>query len=327
VERELTTAVEIADTSGRLRRDAIGWSRHPLHRVNLDGVARAHAFDYWCVTTRDAVVMFLVAEVGIAGVALVSHLDLATGETVERLYARPRGLPQRMPDSADGETVLDAWRLRMRVGPRRLEADARTITGRRIEAELVVERPAGHETVNVLVPWEETKFHFTSKQQALPVRGRLRVDGRDIPIDGDAFACRDFGRGRRPDGIDWCWGFASTRQGGRTIGMNLGSIWTDGTGVTENGFVIDGRLHKIHDAVDFDLDMRDRRKPWRMRTRSSDRVALTFTPRTERTVRVPPFVRTHQCVGTYAGQLVDDEGQVVQLDDVLGLAESVHGRW
>jgi hypothetical protein len=329
VERELTTTVAIADEAGRLRRDAIGWSRHPLHRCNLDGVARSHAFDYWCVTTREAVLMFLVAEVGIAGVALVSHLDLASGKTVERVYARPRGLPQRMPESTEGETVLDAWRLRMRVGPRRLEADARTITGRRIEADLVIDRPEGHETVNVLVPWDETKFHFTSKQQALPVRGVIRLDGHETQLDADAgaFACRDFGRGRRPDGIDWCWGFASARRGGRTIGMNLGSIWTDGTGVTENGLVVDGRLHKIHDVVDFDFDKRDRRKPWRVCTRTSDRVVLTFTPMTERTVHVPPFVRTHQCIGTYAGRIVDDHGQPVQLDDVIGLAESVHGRW
>jgi hypothetical protein len=327
VERELTTAIDIADTAGQLRADAIGWSRQPLHRCNLDGLERAHAFDFWCVTTREAAVMFLVADVGVAGVALVSHLDLTSGETIERVYARPRGLPQRMPDSTEGETVLDAWRLRLRVGPRRLEADARTITGRRIEAELVIDRPAGHETVNVLVPWDETKFHFTSKQQALPVRGRLRVDGRDIPIDGEAFACRDFGRGRRPDGIDWCWGFASARRGGRTIGMNLGSIWTDGTGVTENGVVIDGRLHKIHDAVEFDFDKRDRMKPWRVRTRTSERVALTFTPMTERNVRVPPFVRIHQCIGRFDGTLVDDQGAAVVLDDVIGLAESVHGRW
>lgn len=273
--------------------------------------------------------MFLVAEVGVAGVALVSHLDLASGETVERVYVRPRGLPQRMPESTDGETALDVWRLRMRVGPRRLEADARTITGRRIEAELVIDRPDGHETVNVLVPWDETKFHFTSKQQALPVRGVVRVDGRETRIGGDAeaFACRDFGRGRRPDGIDWCWAFASARRGGRTFGMNLGSIWTDGTGVTENGFVVDGRLQKIHDAVDFELDKRDRMKPWRVRTRTSERVALTFTPMSERTVRVPPFVRTHQCIGRYDGVLVDDQGQSLQLDDVIGLAESVHGRW
>lgn len=326
MERELTTPVDIADAAGRLRREAIGWSRHPLHRCNLDGVARAHAFDYWCVTTESAAVTLLVADVGIAGVALVSHLDLPSGAMVERLYARPGGLPARMPASPDGEIVLDAWRMRMRVGARRLEADARTITGRRIEVELVVDRPDGHETTNVLVPWDDTRFHFTSKQQALPVRGQVRVDGREQHL-GEAFACRDFGRGRRPDGIDWCWAFASARRGGRTIGLNLGARWTEGTGVTENAVILDGRVHKIADAVDFALDLRDRKQPWRIRTRASERVDLRFTPLTERSVRVPPLVRVHQCVGRFAGAIVDDHGAAIALDDVLGVAETVRGRW
>jgi hypothetical protein len=328
-ERELTTAIDIADAEGRLRRDAIGWSRHPLHRCNFAAHARAHAFDYWCVTTRELAISFLVADVGIAGVALVSVLELGSGATVERVFVRPRGLPSPMPAGTDGALALDVWRLRMTVGPRRLAAVARTITGRRLDIDLAIERPAGHETVNVVVPWDETRFHFTSKQQALPVRGHVRIDDRTYALDAaaDAFACRDFGRGRRPDGIDWCWAFASGRSGGRTLGFNFGSIWTDNTGVTENGVVLDGRLHKIGEDVDFTLDLRDPRAPWRIRTRASDRVALTFTPLTERVVRVPPFVRLHQRFGHFAGTIVDDSGRTVEIDRVLGLAESVHGRW
>ncbi len=328
-ERELTVPVDIADAEGRLRRDAIGWSRQPLHRCNLDGVAGAHAFDYWCVLTREVAVTFLVADVGLAGVGLVSVLDLASGAVVERVYVRPGGLGAPMPASPDGELVLDSRRLRMVVGPRRLAAEARTITGRRIEVDLAIERPDGHQTVNLLVPWAETRFHFTSKQQALPARGHLRVDGRAYRFDpdADAFACRDFGRGRRPAGIDWCWAFASARRGGRTIGLNLGGRWTDGLGVTENAIVLDGRIHKIAEEVDFELDLRDRRRPWRIRSRGSGRVALTFTPVTERSVRVPPLVRLHQCVGRFAGTVVDDAGAAVGLDDVLGVAETVRGRW
>jgi hypothetical protein len=225
-----------------------------------------------------------------------------------------------MPAGPDGELVLDAWRLHLVVGPRRLIADARTLGGRRIEANLAIDRPPAHETVNVLVPWTDTRFHFTSKQQALPARGHVRVDGRAHEID--AFACRDFGRGRRPDGIDWCWAFASTRSGDRTLGLNLGARWTDDTGVTENAIVVDGRVHKIADAVDFELH-----DTWRIRTRATARAALTFTPLTERAVRVPPFVRLRQCVGHFTGTVVDDAGVSFALDRVLGVAETVRGRW
>lgn len=330
MERELTSAVDIADAEGRLVRDAIGWARHPLHRWTVArGLERAHAFDYWCVMTREVALSVLVADVRIAGVALVSVLDLASGATVERVYVRPGGLRSPMPAGPDGEVVVDARRLHLAVGPRRIEAQARTITGRRIDVALAIEPPPGHETVNVLVPWDDTRFHFTSKQQALPARGHVRVDGRTSRFDADtgAFACRDFGRGRWPRGIDWGWAFASTRQHGRTIGFNLGSRWTDGTGVTENGLVLDGRVHKIADTVDFDLDRRDPMRPWRIRTTSTPRVDLTFTPKTRRAVTVPHFFRLRQCVGTFSGTIVDDAGTAIAVDDALGLAETVRGRW
>ncbi|HUQ00920.1 MAG TPA: DUF2804 domain-containing protein [Kofleriaceae bacterium] len=329
MERELTAAIEIADREGRLRRDAIGWSRRPLHRCNLEGIARSHAFDYWCVMTAEVALTVLVADVGLAGVALVSVLELASGVTTERVYVRPGGLPARMPASTDGEITIDVRRMRLVVGARRLAAEARTITGRRIEVDVAIERAADHETVNVLVPWDETRFHFTSKQQALPARGHVRVDARAYPFDParDAFACRDFGRGRRPAGIDWCWAFASARRAGRTIGLNLGAQWTDGTGVTENAILVDGRVHKLAEAVAFELELSSARAPWHIRTAGSDRVALTFTPICERVVRVPPFVRLHQRVGHFDGTVRDDSGASIALDGVLGLAESVRGRW
>jgi hypothetical protein len=324
VERELTGAIEIADARGRLRRDAIGWSRHPLHRCNVAGAPRAHAFDYWCVLTDALALTVLVADVGLAGVALVSVLELGSGELVERVHVRPGGLASPMPAAPDGAVTIDARRLRLEVAPDRLRADARTITGRCIDVDVAIERLPGHETVNLLVPWDEHRFHFSSKQQALPARGAIRVDGREHRVDG--FACRDFGRGRRPAGIDWCWAFGAARRGGGAIGLNLGARWTDGTGVTENAVVIDGRVHKIADDVDFALDL-GARASWRISTRASDRVALTFTPITGRAVRIPPLVRLHQRVGRFTGTVVDDHGAAIALDRVLGVAEWVRGRW
>lgn len=330
MERELTSEVEIADREGRLRREAVGWARRPVQRCALPrGLARAHAFDYWCVIGRTAAVTVLVADVGFAGAALVSVLDLASGAVVERVYVRPRGLPVPMPATPHGELVLEARRLRLVVGPDRLEARARTVTGHAIDVELAIERPPGHETVNVVVPWDDTRFHLTSKQPGLPARGVVRVDGRvhQFGPETDAFACRDYGRGRWPAGIDWRWAFGAARQGGHVVGFNLGAGWTDGTGVTENALVIDGRVHKLAEAVDVGWEPRAPRRPWTIRTRGSARVDLTFTPMHVRAVTVPPVVRLRQCVGTFAGTVVDDAGTAIALTGVRGLAESVRGRW
>ena len=175
--------------------------------------------------------------------------------------------------------------------------------------------------------WRPNTFQFTSKQQGLSVRGSVRVDSAEYRFDAEneAFACLDFGRGRWPSRIHWYWAFASGVQGGHTIGFNLGGKWTDGTGVTENGLVIDGSLQKISDDVDFSHDPRSFMLPWRIRTRGSDRVDLTFKPMRERVVKLPLLLASadlHQCVGKFSGIIAG-----IRLDEILGLAESFRGRW
>jgi hypothetical protein len=336
MERELTHAVDLAGPDGRLRPEARGWARHPLHRCNLPrALPRVARWNYWGIFSRDAALTLLVADVGYVGGVLVSFQDFAARRPVERVYVHPRGLPVPLPDTADGDFVLDVRRLRLAMQQRgealHVASEARTLFGQRLAVDLVIERPRHHETINVLVPWDDDHFQFTSKQQALPVRGEIRVGDTRYRFgpDNQAFACLDFGRGRWPSRIEWNWAFGAAARGGRTVGLNLGGTWTDGTGVTENGVVIDGRLHKIADAVDFRFDRRDFMAPWEIRTRGGGRVDLRFVPRRRRTVKVPiglVHVELQQLVGSFTGTVIDDAGAPIAIDDMVGQAEWVRAR-
>ncbi len=336
MEREILDAIDIAHPDGRLRRDAVGWARHPIHRCNLEsGLGRVHRWNYWCITSREIALTLLVADVGIAGTAFVSFLDYAGNSPVERIYVRPGRLPIEMPAAPRGDIVLEVPRLRLALKDRGehlyIEVDARTLLGGRIVVDLTVARPFAHETLNVLVPFDDERFQFTSKQQALTARGSVRVGRREYRFDADnqGFACLDFGRGRWPRGIEWNWAFGSA-GGKRSVGLNLGGKWTDGTGVTENGVVVDGRVHKIADAVDFTYDTRAYRLPWRIRTRATSRVDLQFAPRRERALKVPlglACLELHQMMGAFSGTVIDDAGEPIVIDDMVGLAESLSARW
>jgi hypothetical protein len=338
MEREITQPVDIAHPDGRLCRDAVGWARHPIHRTAFGaGVPRVARWNYWCLANRECALTLLFADVGYAGIVLVSFADYAVPSPVERLYVRPGGLPFPMPDTPRGDVSIDTRRLALAmraVGDEemRVEGHARTLLGKRLAIDLVVMRPPAHETINVLVPWDETRFQFTSKQQALPVRGTVRLDAREYRFTeaNDSFACLDFGRGRWPRGIEWNWAFASGRCGARTIGLNFGGTWTDGTGVTENGVVIDGRLHKVSDDVEFVFDRRAFMNPWRVRSRGSSRVDLRFSPMRQRSVNVPlglAGVRLAQMMGTFSGTFEADGGERIEIADLVGLAEWLRARW
>src|SRR5262249_21385109 len=156
----------------------------------------------WCISTAAHALTITVADVGCLGLAIVSFLDFAARGPAERIFVRPLGLPGAMPETPRGDLALDESRLRLAmtmVGEQmRVEGRAAGRLGRRIDIDLIVGRRLAHETLNVLVPWDDERFQFTSKQQALPARGAVRVDGREFRFDRDnqAFACLDFGRGR-----------------------------------------------------------------------------------------------------------------------------------
>ena len=54
-ENELTSEIDLCTPDGRrLNRAALGWSRRPLHRANLDGCFGINKrWDYWAILAGD----------------------------------------------------------------------------------------------------------------------------------------------------------------------------------------------------------------------------------------------------------------------------------
>jgi len=214
----------------------------------------------------------------------------------------------------------------------RLRAGFHTRAGRHLEAEVLVTRPAGHETLNVVIPWSDRCFQFTSKQNTRPALGSAVLDGKTYRFDAGnhAYGCLDFGRGIWPYRTCWNWGAASGLQEGRVVGLNLGGQWTDGTGMTENGLCIDGRLHKISEPLVWEYDRTDFRRPWRIRAPQTKRVDLQFTPTIEESQRFElGLVGTelHWVLGHFNGTVVTDGGETLGAQQLLGWAEEHRARW
>jgi hypothetical protein len=195
----------------------------------------------------------------------------------------------------------------------------------------MVERPVGHETLNVVIPWSDEQFQYTSKQNTLPAKGYVELGGERLDFASPSFGCLDYGRGVWPEYTVWNWGSASGIQDGRTIGLNLGGQWTDGTGMTENGLCVDGRLTKISEDLAFEYDRENTLKPWRVRSAVSNSVDLTFEPEFERVSengrRDGFFSSARQVFGCYAGRVVPDGGGSIEIRDLFGWIEEHEARW
>ena len=337
-EPELTGPVDLCTPDGRLNRAAVGWSRQPVHRCALPGSwGRRKRWDYWCIATPTHVVSVTYADVDYLGLADVWFLDLTTGRSLSRSAMSPLGRATSLPDEVAGGSMSFAGRgLRLAITEER-GATRLTAAGADFECDVVLVRPEGHESLSVVIPWSDRRFQCTTKDNTRPATGSLRWGDEEWRFGGagEAYGCLDYGRGKWPYRTRWNWGAAAglVRVGYEAehrVGLQLGGKWTDGTGMTENALVVDGRLSKLSEELVWYYDRTNWLAPWTIRTPRSDRVALTFTPVYDKVGRLQAGVASSsvdQCFGTYAGTVVPDDGEQIAVADLFGWAEESSWRW
>jgi hypothetical protein len=335
-ERELTEAVDLCTADGSaLNPAARGWSRRPLHRANLHGRLGVNKrWDYWAILAGDLVVSSVYSDVDRFGLADVYWADLVTGESGGRAIVVGSGEGIELPEvPGTAPLVLDLRITDDTIGTR-LTATWTERDGRAGRLDVLVELPAGHESLNVVIPWSEERFNFTSKHQARPAAGTLVVGDRRFAIGGpdgaESWGVLDVGRGRWPAEIAWNWGGGAGRCGDHVVGLQVGGKWTAGTGFTENGVIVDGRLTKLGSELVWAYDWDDPMRPWRV-VDPGGQLDITLAPRFDKhsLADAGPDLRseTHQVFGTWSGRLLTDDGLALELTRLQGFAEEARQRW
>ncbi len=337
-EREITRPVDLTSTDGRrLNAQAVGWSRVPLHRANLRGAwGRNKRWDYWAVLAGDLVVSCVYADVDYLGLADVWWVDLSTGIHGGNGILAPFGRGMELPDEP-GTAPLKVTRKSFALaitdlsdGTTHIAASWREPDGRHGALDVRIDLPAGHESLNVVIPWSDRRFQYTSKHQARPATGQLTI-GEDVRTIQGGWGVLDVGRGRWPYETTWNWGGGAGQVGpdGPIVGIQIGGKWTEGTGFTENGIIIDGRLNKIGTELEWTYDWDQPMKPWRV-IDPGGQVDLQLSPRYDKYSKTDLKVlrtETHQVFGTWSGHVVDDDGRRVDLSAIQGFAEESRSRW
>lgn len=339
---EITAPVELCDTdrSGRLNRDAVGWSRSPLQHCNLTGRwPRKKRWNYWAFTNETHMFSMTVSNIDYMGLAFVYLVDFAAGSVVEETIITPFGRGCDLPERVHEDVAFNSKKLTMsmlhdhdeRGHEVRFRAEMPSFGGIGLSADLEVTYPDSHDTLNVVIPWDDKRFQFTAKHNTLPVAGSVIVGGDIIEFGTEqSFATLDYGRGVWPTKCTWNWGSASGVSNGRTIGIQVGGQWTDGTGQTENAVVIDGEIRKNDEDLVWDYDPDDWMRPWRIRTPLTSDIDLTFTPRVERVAATNAVIlksEVHQMFGTFNGTVRDASGNPVTFDGLIGWAEDHRATW
>ena len=337
-ELELTQSIDLCTPDGlSLNPAARGYSRRPLHRANLLGrFGQNKKWDYWAVLAGDFIVSVTFANLDHFGLVDLYWADLLTRETGGHsvlVAGEDLSLPES-PGTSPLELTHDEMTVRIADDPRgtSLGATWSEPDGRTGHFESFVELAKDHESLNVVIPWSDELFNFTSKHQARPATGVLTVgrQRREIGADTSAWGVLDVGRGRWPARINWNWGGGAGTCDGHVIGLQIGAKWTEGTGFTENGLIIDGHLSKIGRELVWEYDWSEPMRPWRVHDPGGQLDAV-LAPRFDKhsAVEVSEDLgsEVHQVFGTWSGRLVSDDGLELDFHDLQGFAEEARQRW
>ncbi len=342
---------EIIETTPLLKDNGdlfqVGWARYPLLECNLENArfypkllrpmqfARVKVWDYYAVFTPNRFFSATIANLGYAGNIFVYTLDFESGDLHEEGLVIPLGRGVTLSRQTVGvcEYQGQGVHLKFETTP---EAHQIFVDwpgfhdGRGIRAELSLEKGQTHESMNIVIPIPIKRFYYNHKINCLPANGSLQYgDIREELNPGESLGQLDWGRGVWEYSSFWNWASASGfLPDGRAVGLNLGCGFGDTSAATENALILDGKIHKL-DQVTFDYNAQDFMKPWKF-TDNAGRLNLNFVPFKDRFAATKLFVidsEVHQLFGRYSGKVIADDGEKIQLDNLIGFAEEHKARW
>lgn len=317
---EITSPVELV-SAGKLNPEAVGWSRGPLHRSTaLSAPGRSKRWEYWGVWSDEFFIGLTLADLSYAHLMDIYVLDRSTNTETVRSQVRIGPMRKRLSDALPPMTAAAGpLRFEDSVDQTRLQAAAKGI-------EVDVTVGLGHDALGVVVPWNDKQFQYTLKDLNRPATGTITIAGEKVEL-GNAFAVLDRGRGIWPYRMTWNWGTGNGTVDGVELGLQVGGKWTDGTGSTENGLFVNGRLHYWPDELTWEYDLADPDSPWRIRGPQVDAVLTPFHRRRAVTELGLLGTRIHQGFGTWTGWASDNDGNRYSLDGIVGWAEEARNRW
>lgn len=344
MEKLITQPGPLLQPDGKLT--TVGWSPFPLLDSNLENAnfyklkflqpLRLKRWDYYGLTTKTHYFSFTVSDIGYLGMIFAYAIDFEKKVMHEETVAIPFAAGVKIArNSPDGVTEFENKKVRMRFTT---QAEQRKLSiawknfedGKDLNAELKLNLPEKHESMNLVIPIEKNRFYFNRKINCIPTRGFVEYKGNRFEISpNNALGNLDWGRGVWAYDSFWVWASASGfTEDQRTIGLNMGFGFGDMSASAENAFILDGKVHKIEN-LKFQYNPQDFMQPWTM-TSEDKRLQLIFTPFLDRHARTDAKVLlsdVHQMFGKYSGTLITNDGETIKIQDLIGFAEEHHARW
>jgi len=342
-QNEFYSPLPLLDEKGQAQN--FGWARQPYffydpalcyvpkHRITES--------DRYIVFSPTHMIIFEVRDDGWLGHMGISVISLRDKKRSTQIFKTnlPLGDFEMPPNSTQGsvrwhrkEAKLDF--INMEGGAKIIKVDIRrfgrnkSLRGALVLNEYDAPLPEMQISAQSLVTnqrWKNQKntFKYTRCSPWFFAEGVIQFGSTEIFFTrGNAWGILDWMRCARPKADNRYWASGCGISGGRQLSFCVGYSWADFSRGTENGFFIDGILHKL-DQVTFHIPFSNWLSPWRF-TSNDNRLEMIFLPHQERFDRrrfLLHNLNRHQVCGFFSGRIVLDDGSPLEFQNMTGFAE------
>ncbi len=334
--KELTEKVRLCSQSGVLNEEGIGWSRLPLHTCNIvKPQFRCKKWDYWSVFNEGYYFTIAIMDMGYIRSIFFYLLDKSQRRLHEVSINTLAQSSCSLSEEVCGDAAFKAKGVEASVKRYGesiiINASCKDFKGEPMSAELEISIPRSQESLNVVIPWSYSKYHFTSKQNCLPAKGSIRIGNKEYIFDKqDTLGSLDYGRGIWPYNSFWNWASCSGYSNGKRLGFNLGGGWTYGTGANENAVFVDNKMHKLDEDVEFIYDTAKKLEKWSIKTKDTEDLRIVFTPIHHRLASTNYLIiksDLHQVFGSFTGNFKTKTGEQIEFNNIFGCVEEHTAKW
>ena len=344
---EYTEPTPLLNADGTL--NARGWARHNVFLYDRSLVKRERLisckeWEYYTVTDGRMQLLVSFANVGIGGFMGLRLIELETGEVIadgsQIFVGGERLVPLKRVDAPGrfkGKYAKTEFDFHTKERERTVFFKT-LLKGKNLECQLHMDIPEGLESITTVLPFkgDNTKYFMTTKQNCMPVSGVFRYGDYTYELSKEkAFCSLDWGKVNTPRELVWYWGSGATylydSEGKKHIfGFEITWAIGDESHATETCLFYDGRVHKIG-AVDVEKFPKDRyMEQWKFISEDG-RFNLTMTPTrlnpSDLDLKIVARMNCNQVYGRWNGNVILDDGTVLEIKDMFAFCEYVENRW
>ncbi len=295
---------------------------------------RIKEWDFYQILNNNYMVQVVVFDISFGGAANVAIVDLNTGKRGEFLSVKPLTLGKmNMPENTELDHEINYSQGKMTLNIKKLGSKRylKVIVSQKVDINIELTEFPNQESLVMAVPFhKQGYFYLNEKMNCMSAQGYCKIDDVATVFNPEMdFAVLDWGRGVWPYKCSWYWGNGSTRlPDGRVFGFEIGWGFGDMSAACENTLFIDAKAHKIGD-IKLRRDKSNWLSPWCF-TSDDQRFEMTMTPvfdnHTSSRIGVVGNI-CHQVFGKFNGTVTLDDGEILQIENMLAFCEFSDNRW